>query len=127
MTYSPANRVDETKPGRSQLAGSADIVCLMLSPHVVELEVQEPYKLWLRFDDGITGTADLSDSAALGGVFAAWSDQHFWRSAHIVAGSGAVAWGDGTEVDVCPLSLYLDVTGQTFDELSSETFSAIAD
>lgn len=127
MAYSSANRVGGTRAGRSQLAGSADIVCLMLSPHVVELEVQEPYKLWLRFDDGITGIVDLSDSAALGGVFAAWSDQDFWRSAHIVAGSGAVAWGDGTEVDVCPLSLYLDVTGQTFDELSSETFSAIAD
>ncbi len=94
----------------------------MLSPHVVELEVREPYKLWLRFDDGITGTVELSDSAALGGVFAAWADQDFWRSAHIVADSGAVAWGDGTEVDVCPLGLYLDVTGQTFDELSSETF-----
>ncbi|MDE0615339.1 MAG: DUF2442 domain-containing protein [bacterium] len=99
----------------------------MLSPHVVELEVQEPYKLWLRFDDGITGIADLSDSAALGGVFAAWTDLDFWRSAHIVADSGAVAWGDGTEVDVCPLSLYLDVTGQSFDELSSEDLSAISD
>ena len=32
---------------------------------------------------------------------------------HIVAESGAVAWGDGSEIDVCPLSLYLDVTGQT--------------
>lgn len=88
----------------------------MLSPHVVELEVQEQYKLWLRFDDGTTGTVDLSDSAALGGIFAAWTDLDFWRSAHIVADSGAVAWGDGTEVDVCPQSLYLDVTGQTFDE-----------
>ena len=88
----------------------------MLSPHVVELEVQEPYKLWLRFDDGTTGVVDLSDSAALGGMFAAWTDPDFWRSAHIVADSGAVAWGDGTKVDVCPQSLYLDVTGQTFDE-----------
>lgn len=88
----------------------------MLSPRVVELEVQEPYKLWLRFDDGTTGVVDLSDSAALGGIFAAWTDPDFWRSGHIVAGSGAVAWGDGTEIDVCPQSLYLDVTGQTFDE-----------
>ena len=88
----------------------------MLSPHVVELEVQEPYKLWLRFDDGTTGVVDLSDSAALGGMFAAWGDPDFWRSAHIVADSGAVAWGDGTEVDACPLGLYLDITGQTFDE-----------
>ena len=97
----------------------------MLSPHVVELEVQEPYKLWMRFDDGTTGTVDLSDSAALGGIFAAWSDPDFWRSAHIVADSGAVAWGDGTKVDVCPQSLYLDVTGQSFDDLSFETSSAL--
>jgi hypothetical protein len=89
----------------------------MLSPHVVELEVQEPYKLWLRFDYGITGVVDLSDSAALGGVFAAWSDEGFRRSAHIVADSGAVAWGDGAEVDACLPSLYLDITGQTFDEM----------
>ena len=27
------------------------------------------------------------------------------------------AWGDGSEIDVCPLSLYLDVTGQTFEDL----------
>ena len=99
----------------------------MLSPHLVELEIREPYKLWLRFDDGITGVADLSDSAALGGVFSAWSDEDFWQTAHIVAGSGAVAWGDGTEVDVCPMSLYLDVTGQSFDELSPATVSATAD
>lgn len=96
----------------------------MLSPHVVELEVQEPYKLWLRFDDGTTGTVDLSDSAAIGGVFSAWTDQDFWRSAHIVADSGAVAWGDGTEVDVCPLSLYLDVNGQSFDDEFQERLTA---
>ena len=106
---------------------TGNIVYLMLSPLVVELEVLEPYKLWLRFDDGTSGIVDMSDSAALGGVFAAWTDQDFWRSAHLVADSGAVAWDDGTEVDVCPLSLYLDVTGQSFDELSSENFSAISD
>ena len=99
--------------------GLAGIVCSMLSPHVVELEVLEPYKIRLRFDDDVAGVVDLSDSAVLGGVFAAWAERDFWRSAHVVEASGAVAWGDGTQVDACPLSLYLDVTGQTFDEFSS--------
>ena len=94
---------------------------------MVELEVREPFRIWLRFDDGVAGTADLSDSAELGGLFSAWSDEVYWRSAHIVAETGAVAWGDGTEVDVCPLSLYLDVTGQTLDEMSPATSSATAD
>ena len=93
----------------------------MVSPQVVELEVGEPFRIWVRFDDGVAGSVDLSDSAALGGIFAQWSDEGFWRSAHIVTDSGAVAWGDGTEVDACPLSLYLDVTGRTFEDLQAET------
>lgn len=92
----------------------------MVSPHVVELEVREPFQIWVRFDDGAAGVVDLSDSASVGGIFARWSDEGFWRSAHIVADTGAVAWGDGSEIDVCPLSLYLDVTSQTFEDLQAE-------
>ncbi len=91
-----------------------------MSPHVVELEVCEPFQIWVRFDDGVAGVVDLSDSAAVGGIFTRWSDEGFWHSAHIVAATGAVAWGDGSEIDVCPLSLYLDVTSQTFEELQAE-------
>ena len=93
----------------------------VVTPHVVELEVCEPFQIWVRFDDGVAGIVNLSDSAAVGGIFARWSDEGFWRSAHIVADSGAVAWGDGSEIDVCPLSLYLDVTGRTFEDLQAET------
>ena len=88
---------------------------------MVELEVREPYRIWVRFDDGAAGVVDLSDSASLGGIFSQWSNQDFWRSGHIVANSGAVAWGDGSEIDVCPLSLYLDVTDQTLEDLRAET------
>ena len=93
----------------------------MLSPYVVELEVREPYELWVRFDDGTAGVVDLSESAAVGGIFSAWSDADYWRTAHIVSDSGAVAWGDGSEVDVCPLSLYLDTTGLNFEDLRAES------
>ena len=92
----------------------------MVSPRVVELEVREPFQIWVRFDDGVAGVVDMSDSASVGGIFARWSDEGFWRSAHIVADTGAVAWGDGSEIDVCPLSLYLDITGRTFEDLQAE-------
>ena len=91
-----------------------------MTPHVVELDVCEPFPIWVRFDDGVTGVVDLSDSASVGGIFAQWYDEGFWNSGHIVADSGAVAWGDGSEIDVCPLSLYLDLTGQTFEDLGVE-------
>ncbi|MXZ53772.1 MAG: DUF2442 domain-containing protein [Acidimicrobiaceae bacterium] len=110
-----------SKPRRPDLGHCPSSIGVVVSPHVVELEVREPYRIRVRFDDGVAGVVDLSDSAALGGIFARWSDEDFWRSAHIVAESGAVAWGDGSEIDVCPLSLYLDVTGQAFEDLRAET------
>ena len=59
-----------------------------MSPQVVGLEVGEPFRIWVRFDDGVTGSVDRSDSVALGGIFAQCPDEGFWRSAHIVADSG---------------------------------------
>ncbi|WP_419840032.1 DUF2442 domain-containing protein [Candidatus Poriferisodalis sp.] len=96
----------------------------MLSPYVVELEVRQPYAIWVRFDDGAAGEVDLSDSAETGGIFSAWSDPAYWRSAHIVPDSGAVAWGNDDGVDVCPLSLYLDLTGQSFNDFRSDSNAA---
>ena len=100
---------------------------LVLSPYVVELEVRDPYSIWVRFDDGTAGEVDLSDSAETGGIFSAWSNTSFWRGAHIVPDTNAVAWGSGNEVDVCPHSLYLDLTGQSFDELRADASTLMAD
>jgi len=100
---------------------------LVLSPYVVELEVRQPYSIWVRFDDGTAGEVDLSDSAETGGIFSAWSDSGYWRSAHIVPDTGAVAWGNDSDVDVCPHSLYLDLTGKSFDELRADAPTLMAD
>ena len=91
----------------------------MLFPSVVEIEIREPYKLWVRFNDDTAGVVDLSDSVDVGGMFSAWTDEEYWQSAHIVADSGAVAWGDGTEIDICPFSLYFDVTGRSFEDIQA--------
>ena len=95
----------------------------MLSPHVVEVEAREPYKLWVRFHDGVAGVVDLSDSAAVGGIFSAWTDEDYWRTAQVVTDSGAVAWGDGADIDACPFSLYLEVTGRTLEDLGTPAAS----
>ena len=88
----------------------------MLSPCVAELEIQTPYIIWVCFDDGTADEVDLSDSADTGGIFSAWSDEACGRSARIVPDTGAVAWGDDAEIDTCSLGLYLDLTGQSFDD-----------
>ena len=81
---------------------------------ITSFRVLENYQVWLRFDDGVEGVADLS--ALVGkGVFAAWRDYEFFRRAY-VADYGSLTWpGD---LDLCPDALWLQVTGKHPEDLS---------
>lgn len=81
------------------------------------------WRLWLRYDDGSEGTADLSDLAGRG-VFKAWDDESFFRDAHI-GSHGAVEWG--SEIDLCSDALYLRLTGKSPEELFPAIRSLHAD
>lgn len=63
----------------------------------------EPYRIWLRYDDGVEGEVDLSHKAGKG-VFAAWQDRSFFADVRIGPGDG-VLWGD--DIDLCPDAQYL--------------------
>jgi Protein of unknown function (DUF2442) len=71
------------------------------------------YRVALEFDDGVTGTVDLSESAGKG-VFAAWGDQLFFEQVRI-GSSGELVWGE--QIDLCPDALYLKVTGKKPEDL----------
>jgi hypothetical protein len=75
---------------------------------ITKLEVLDGYRLALTFDDGASGTVDLSDLVGKG-VFVRWRDPSFFAQAQI-GGSGEAVWGD--EIDLCPDSLYLKATGK---------------
>ncbi len=67
----------------------------------------------LRYDDQTEGEVDLS--ALVGrGVFKAWEDPAFFQSVQVGA-HGEVMWGD--QIDLCPDSLYLRLTGKTPEDL----------
>ena len=76
----------------------------------------EPYRIWLRYDDGVEGEVDLSDVAGAG-VFAAWEDHSFFASVHL-GPAGSIAWSE--RIDMCGDSLYLEITGMTPEELFPE-------
>jgi hypothetical protein len=80
---------------------------------VVKVRTLQGYSLELTFDDGTSGTADLSDLAGKG-VFALWNDRRAFESVRI-GPSGELAWGD--RIDLCPDSLYLKVTGKKPENL----------
>ena len=82
---------------------------------VVEVEPRGLYRLWLRFADGIEGEVDLSRWASRG-VFASWSDPAFFEDVS-VRDYGAVAWGEGDDIELCQHGFYTDLTGKSFEEM----------
>lgn len=81
-------------------------------PRLLETEARDGCRLWLRYDDGTAGEADLS-SLAGHGVFAAWNDPQFFASARLTP-EGAVVWGDDEIIDACPDALYFRLTEGRF-------------
>ena len=79
----------------------------------VDVEAREGYRIWVRYSDGAAGEIDLSDLAGKG-VFVAWNEPGYFERVYI-ADSGAIAWSD--ELDLCPQSLYMDLTGKSAEEV----------
>ena len=80
---------------------------------ISKVKVLQGYRLELVFDDGVSGVVDLSDLVGKG-VFALWSDHHAFEQVRI-GSFGELAWGD--QIDLCPDSLYLKVTGKNPEEV----------
>jgi hypothetical protein len=80
---------------------------------VTAVAVLDGFQLDLTFDDGVHGTVDLSDLAGKG-VFSSWSDRNFFGSVRI-GPAGELEWG--SQIDLCPDSLYLRTTGKKPSDL----------
>jgi hypothetical protein len=80
---------------------------------ISKVKVLPRYRLHLEFDDGASGTVDLSEKVGKG-VFAAWRDPFFFEQVAI-GSAGELVWGD--KIDLCPDALYLQVTGKKPEDL----------
>lgn len=79
----------------------------------VKVKVLQEYRLELEFDDGVCGSVDLSDLVGRG-IFAPWRDHRTFEQVQ-VGSSGKLVWGD--QIDLCPDSLYLKVTGKKPEDI----------
>ena len=80
---------------------------------IIKVSVLQGYKLKLEFADGNKGTVDVSHLAGKG-VFSLWDNYSQFENVKIGA-SGELMWGD--QIDLCPDSLYLQITNQKPEEL----------
>lgn len=83
----------------------------MLKP--LSVKALPGYRLRLRYSDGTEGEVDLSDLAGRG-VFALWNQPGAFESVSIGPGR-SIHWSD--EVELCPDSLYLRLTGKAPEEI----------
>ncbi len=86
-------------------------VMLIFKP--VEVKALPDYRLWLRYEDGAEGTVDVSYLVGRG-VFSLWEDQNAFEGVSI-GPYGEVAWGD--DIELCPDTLYFQLTGKTPEEV----------
>ena len=75
---------------------------------ITAIKVLEDSRLWLRFDDGVEGEVDFSRKPRTG-VYGWWNSYENFRKARI-GDCGELLWND--QLDFCPDSLWLQVTGQ---------------
>jgi hypothetical protein len=71
------------------------------------------YRLYLEFSDGTKGEVDLSDLVGKG-VFEARNEYSFFQKVH-VGEHREIKWNG--EIELCPDSLYLKLTGKSPEEL----------
>lgn len=84
---------------------------------VIAVKVLRPFTIWVKFEDGLEGEADLSDIAGRG-VFKRWTDSpsEFFE-ARVDPESGTVVWPGG--LDVAPDGLYDDIARATDEPLGA--------
>ena len=80
---------------------------------ITMVKVLQGYRLELTFDDGVSGTVDLSNLVGKG-VFASWCDYRVFEQVQI-GSFGELLWDN--QVDLCPDSLYLKATGKKPEDI----------
>jgi Protein of unknown function (DUF2442) len=76
---------------------------------IISVNVLDDYRVDLTFEDGTRGQADLHELVG-SGVFSLWNDYAVFRDVKI-GDSGELLWSE--TVDLCPDSLYMQVTGKS--------------
>lgn len=80
---------------------------------ISDVKILEGYNLWLKYADGVDGVVNLSSLVGKG-VFSLWNNYDEFKKVSI-GSSGELLWG--SEVDLCPDSLYLQITGKKPEEI----------
>jgi hypothetical protein len=75
---------------------------------IVEVQVLEGYRLYLRFDNGTSGQVDIAELVSFEGVFAPLKDREYFARVLVNFETGTICWENGA--DLAPSYLYSHLT-----------------
>ncbi len=76
----------------------------MIKP--IKAEAISKYRIKVTFEDGVSGEADLSDSAGKG-IFKFWDVDNNFEKVYINTETDGIAWNE--ELEICPETVYEQV------------------
>jgi hypothetical protein len=85
---------------------------------VVEVKPLTEYRLYLRFEDGVSGEVDIAQIVSFTGVFAPLQDRDYFVQVKVNPDIGTICWPN--EADIDPDVLYALVTGIPIPDLSRQ-------
>ena len=93
------------------------------TPNPTHVEPRPNYRIWLQYDDGVSGEIDLSHLPKLG-LFQALQNRTLFEQVHITK-SGAIGWTP--DLELCPDSLYIKLTGIPLQEFLPQAAALLND
>ena len=94
---------------------------------VVAVKPLDGFRICVKFSDGEQGELDLTEYSEKP-WFQPWQDRSVFDSVHILR-NDVVVWGDDpfeTDMGICSLSLYMDLTGKSWEELDRAGSTQVA-
>ena len=76
---------------------------------IVDVCPGEDHRLFLRFEDGLEGTVDLSKLVQFEGVFAPLRDRDLFAQVRVNSETGTIEWPNGADLDADVL--YAEMSG----------------
>ena len=88
----------------------------------IGVEAKQAYRIWLKYEDGVNGELDLGHLADQG-VFKAWDAPGYFKTVRVTE-YGSIAWGDVDDIEICPDTLYMRLTGKPIEEVWPDMVAA---
>ena len=77
---------------------------------IVEVFLRPSHRLWIRFEDGLSGEVDIAEATGFDGVFSALRDEAMFARVTVNQELGTIHWPNGADLD--PDVLYAAISGQ---------------